>query len=39
MLYFRVSRALRIYMDRPRNLSYVEFDVKPTEVAGHFPPV
>ena len=26
-------------MSRPRNLSYIELDVKPNEVAGHFPPV
>ena len=39
MLYFKVRGGLRIPMDRPRNLSYVELDVKPTEVTGHFPPV
>jgi len=39
MLYFKVNGALRMPMSRPRNLSYIELDVKPNEVAGHFPPV
>lgn len=39
MSYLKVNRGLRIPIDRPRNLSYVELGVKPTEVAGHFAPV
>lgn len=39
MSYLKVNGGLRIPIDRPRNLSYVELGVKPTEVAGHFAPV
>lgn len=39
MFYLKVNGALGIPMDRCRNLSYIEPDVQPTEVAGHFPPV
>lgn len=36
MLYFKVNGTLPKH--RPRNLSYVGLDVKPTEVAGNFLP-